>query len=227
MRRTLVLAMTVGLIVGVLATPGAAATGTLDGPDPAIWLSDPEGDVGDNGIEQGDPVAGSSGTAKANGNGTTITVNTTGLEPGHTYTMWVVYFNDSALCEDRGSGVAGCNGEDLRFAGGGVLFGNGQVVGASGTATFTARMNSGDGADTLGPPPPPFGFAPYQAGENNEFHVVIRSHGPKITGEVGEQIHTFGGGCTTEVGPAPEQQGDFPVPAAPGECGDVQLYVFS
>ncbi|MEA2058511.1 MAG: hypothetical protein U9O63_07310, partial [Actinomycetota bacterium] len=146
MRRTLVLAMTVGLIVGVLATPGAAATGTLDGPDPAIWLSDPEGDVGDNGIEQGDPVAGSSGTAKANGNGTTITVNTTGLEPGHTYTMWVVYFNDSALCEDRGSGVAGCNGEDLRFAGGGVLFGNGQVVGASGTATFTARMNSGDGA---------------------------------------------------------------------------------
>ena len=108
MRRTLVLAMTVGLIVGVLATPGLAATGTLDGPDPAIWLSDPEGDLGDNGIEQGDPVAGSSGSARLNENGATITVNTSGLEPGHAYTIWVVYFSDSTLCENRGSGVAGC-----------------------------------------------------------------------------------------------------------------------
>jgi hypothetical protein len=142
--------------------------------------------------------------------------------------MWVVYFSDSTQCEDRGTGNAGCNGEDLEFAGGGVVFGNGQVVGGSGKATFTARMNTGDGIISF-PPPPPFGFDLYEAGDNNEFHVVIRSHGPKIAGEVGEQIHTFNGGCTTQVGPPPENPGDFdfPVPAAPGECGDVQLYVFS
>jgi hypothetical protein len=166
-------------------------------------------------------VVGSSGTATVNENGATIKVKATGLEPGHAYTMWVVYFNDSDLCVD------GCNGADLPVAGGAVTFGDGQVVGGSGNATFTARMNNGDGVISW-PPPPPFGFALYEAGDNNEFHVVIRSHGPKIAGEVGEQIHTYIGGCMTEVGPPPENplDLDFPVPAAPGECGDVQLYVF-
>lgn len=226
MRRTIVLIMTIGLVVGGLAAPGSAETSTLDGPNPAIWLSDPEGDEGDNGIERGDQVAGSSGRALLNDNGATITVEATGLEPGHAYTMWVVYFNDQTLCADLGSGVAGCNGEDLSVVGGGVLFGDGKVVGGSGNATFSARMNDGDDAPPP-PPPPPFAFAPYQAGSGNEFHVVIRSHGPMIPGEVGAQIHTFGGGCDVNVGPAPEQPGDFPVPVAPGECGDVQLYVFS
>jgi hypothetical protein len=168
-------------------------------------------------------VVGSSGTAKVNENGATIKVKATGLEPGHAYTMWVVYFNDSTECFE------GCNGADLPDAGGAVTFGNGQVVGGSGNATFTARMNTGDGVTSPDHGPPPFGFALYEAGDNNEFHVVIRSHGPKIAGEVGEQIHTWGGGCTTQVGPPPENPGDFdfPVPAAPGECGDVQLYVFS
>ena len=139
--------------------------------------------------------------------------------------MWVVYFNDSTLCEDRGSGNAGCNGEDLSFADGGVAFGDGKVVGGSGKATFTARMNTGDGV--LGSPPPPFGFALYEAGDNNEFHIVIRSHGPKIAGEVGAQISTINGGCDfPDVGPVPEQPGDFPTPEFEGECGDVQLYVF-
>lgn len=225
MRRTFVLLMTLGLLVGVLAAPGAAKTNVLDGPDPAIWLSDPEGDVGGNGIEQGHPVAGSSGTAKLNKGGATITVKATGLVPGHTYTMWVVYFNDQTTC------VGACSGPDFfNGDGGGVLFGDGKVAGGNGTATFTARLNTGDNADEIvemPDPPPPFAGVAYEAGDNNEFHVVIRSHGPKIAGEVGPQLHTFIGGCDTEVGPQPPgTQGDFPVPSAPGECGDVQLYVF-
>lgn len=224
MRRLTVLLTVVFLLTGVLAAP-AAATTNLDGPDPAIWLADPDGiDVGD--VETGDDIDGASGTAKVNSNGATIAVNATGLEPSHTYTMWVVYFNDHTLCTDLGSGVAGCNGEDLPFAGGGVLFGNGQVAGGNGNATFVARLNTGDTADPP-PPPPPFAFAPYEAGDNNEFHVVIRSHGPIIRGEVGEQIHEFNGGCETQVGPLPEQPGEFPIPVEPGECGDVQLYIFS
>ena len=212
MRRLLLLLMTMAVqIVG--AVPASAGTTSLDGPDPAIWLS---------GAEQGDPVVGSSGTAKVNNNGAAIKVKATGLEKGHAYTMWVVYFSDQTECED------GCNGADLPAANGGVIFGNGQVAGGNGTATFTARLNNGDGADAVGnTPPPPFAFAPYEAGENNEFHVIIRSHGPKIPGEVGEQIHSYNGGCDFEVGPGPEQPGVFPVPALPGECGDVQLYIFS
>jgi hypothetical protein len=219
--------MAVGLLISVMAAPAAAKTTNLDGPNPAIWLADPDG-IGEGDIETGDDVANASGSARVNSNGATIKVNTTGLEPGHTYTMWVVYFSDQTLCEDRTSGNAGCNGEDLPFVnGGGVLFGNGQVAGGNGTATFTARLNTGDGADVDDTPPPPFAFAAYEAGEDNEFHVVIRSHGPKIPGEVGEQIHSFNGGCDTQVGPPPEAPGNWPVPVEPGECGDVQLFIFS
>jgi hypothetical protein len=217
--------MTLGLLVGVLAAPGAAKTNVLDGPDRAIWLSDPDGDDGDNGIEQGDPVAQSSGNAKIKKDGAQIRVRASGLVPGHTYTMWVVYFNDQTTC------VGACNGPDF-FAGdgGGVLFGDGKVAGENGKATFTARLNAGDNADEVGVgslPPPPGGGAAYQAGENNEFHVVIRSHGPQIEGKVDLQLSTFGGGCDTEVGPQPPGTlGEFPMPSAEGECGDVQLYVF-
>lgn len=228
MRRTFVLLMTLGLLVGVVAAPGVAKTTVLDGPADQ-WLSDPEGVDGDDGIEQGDPIAQSSGNAKVKKDGAEIRVRASGLEPGHTYTMWVVYFNDKTECDDFGSGNAGCNSEDLSMtaSGGGVMFGDGLVAPRNGKATFKAGLSTGDNASDLGLPPPPFGFAAYQAGENNEFHVVIRSHGPKIPGEVHLQISTFGGGCDMEVGPQPPgTPGDFPVPAAEGECGDVQLYVF-
>jgi hypothetical protein len=190
-----------------MAIPGYAATQTAE-PVAAFWLS------GYPDHAQFDAIDGASGTARLNDNGATITVKATGLESGHAYTMWVVYFNDKGECFD------GCNGPDLA-GNGGVNYGDGKVVGGSGNATFTTRMNPGDGP-TQGPP----GVVAYEH-LDPEYHVVIRSHGPTIAGEVSAQIHSFGGGCSVEVGPAPEQVGAFPVPSAPGECGDVQLYVFS
>jgi len=210
-------------LVALMMVSGAALAGgtTLDGPDPAFWLSDPDGVDGDNGIEQGDPIEGSSGVATVRDDSARIKVRTTGLEPGHTYTMWIAYFNDSSLCVD------GCNGADFATAGGGVIWGAGRIAGDNGQATFIANLSSGDGADDVGStPPPPFAFATYEAGSNNEFHVIIRSHGPRIPGQVHDQLTTFGGGCEVNVGPLPEQLGDFPVPAASGECGDIQLYIF-
>lgn len=192
----------------------------MDGPSPAIWLSDPDGVDGDSEIEQGDPVVGSSGQARIMKNGAEIKVKATGLEPGHAYTMWVVYFGDSLLCDD------GCNGPDLAPAGGGVIWGAGAIGGGNGQATFVAHLKNGDGADYDSSPPPPFAFAAYEAGPNNEFHVVIKSHGPTIAGLVHDQLSTYGGGCEVGVGPRPEEGGDFPVPSAPGECGEIQLYVF-
>lgn len=211
------------VLLAVTMVSGAALAGgtTLEGPDPAIWLSDPDGVDGDNGVEQGDSIEGSAGSARVGNQSAKIKVKATGLEPGHAYTMWVVYFSDSSLCVD------GCNGADLPVAGGGVIGASGRIAGGNGQATFVASLKNGDGADFVGnTPPPPFAFAPYEAGPNNEFHVVIRSHGPRIPGEVHDQLTTRDGGCAVEVGPKPEQPGDFPVPAAPGECGDIQLYVF-
>lgn len=207
MRRLFVtLVASATMLVG-MAVPGSAITQSAE-PIAAFWLS------GFPDHAQGDPIDGASGTARLNNNGATITVKATGLEAGHAYTMWVVYFNDKGEC------VGGCNGPDLSGLGG-VTYGDGKVVGGSGNATFVARMNPGDGP-TQGPP----GVVPYEH-IDPEYHVVIRSHGPAIPGEVSAQIHTFAGGCSVEVGPAPEEVGDFPVPSAPGECGDVQLYVFS
>lgn len=221
MRRSIVFLAVATFVASVAAPATASQQHVLDGPAPAIWLSDPEGVDGDNGIERGDTVDGSSGRAVVTNSRAQIKVKANGLEPGHAYTMWVVYFNDQTLC------VEGCNGADLG-TGGGVVYGTGRIASHNGSATFRANLRTGDGADAVGEtPPPPFAFAPYAAGESNEFHIVIRSHGPLIWGEIWDQLTTFGGGCTDEVGPAPEQPGDFPVPLAPGECGDVQLYVFS
>lgn len=209
------------LALMMISGTALAHSTALDGPKPAIWLSDPDGVDGDSGIEQGSAVEGSSGKAKVRHHSARIKVKATGLEPGHVYTMWVVYFNDSSKCVD------GCNGADFVAAGGGVIWGAGKIGNRAGKATFVAKLRNGAGAEYVGDtPPPPFAFAPYQAGSNNEFHVVIRSHGPKIRGLVRSQLGTYGGGCEVNVGPFPEQVGDFPVPAAPGECGDIQLYVF-
>lgn len=223
MRRTLSLVAVLALVL-VGTVPAAASGGAtfLDGPNPAIWLSDPEGVDGVSGIEQGDSVAGASGWARVHNDRAMIRVRATGLEPGHAYTMWVAYFNDQNACDGP------CNLPDLAIAGAGVIWGDGDVARANGVATFVAKLRSGAGAEYIGnTPPPPFAFAPLEVGVDNEFHVIIRSHGPVIAGELVEQLTTFGGGCDVNVGPVPEQVGDFPVPLAPGECGDVQLYVFS
>ena len=218
-RATSVLAIMSFVLIAALP---AGAAEKLEGPSPAMWLSDPDGVDGDSGIEQGDPVEGSSGFARVGKNGATISVRATGLEPWHAYTMWVVYFNDSMKCVD------GCNGPDFAAAGGGVIYGTGRIGWHNGKARFTDLIRNGDGESVVGEkPPPPFAFAPFKAGPNNEFHIVIRSHGPLIFGQIRDQITTYGGGCEVNVGPFPEQMVDLPVPLAPGECGDVQLYVFS
>lgn len=222
MRRVFAVGAVLALILAGAAQASAAPKTQLAGPDPAMWLSDPEGDDGDSGIEQGDPVEGSRGRAVVSRKGATIKIHATGLEPGHAYTLWVVYFNQSSLCVD------GCNGPDLAVAGGGSIWGDGEIAKANGTAVFKAKLKAGAGSEYLGTtPPPPFAFAAYEPGPDNEFHVVVRSHGPQIPGEVEAQLNTFGGGCVENVGPAPGEVGDFPVPAAPGECGEIQLYTFS
>lgn len=223
MRRSIAL-LAGAVLVMATATPVNASPNRhrLDGPAPAIWLSDPDGIDGDNGTERGDSVVGSRGRATVSHNKGRVAVRATGLVPGHVYTMWIVYFNDQTLCDD------GCNGADLVAAGGGVIWGDGSIANGNGKALFHTVLRTGDGAEYVGEtPPPPFAFAPYEANADNEFHVVIRSHGPLQPGEVWDQLTTFEGGCEVEVGPAPEEVEDFPVPLAPGECGDIQLYVFS
>lgn len=209
------------LLAMMMVSSTALAHTTELESEPGFWISDPDGVDGDNGIEQGDLVEGSAGSAAVTHDGAKIRVKATGLEPGHVYTMWVVYFNDSTLCD------GGCNGPDLAVAGGGVIGPFAGTIGADdGVNRFVARLETGDGGSYVGPPPPPFAFAAYEAGPDNEFHVVIKSHGPIIEDILRDQLTTYSVGCDVNVGPFPEQVGDFPVPAAPGECGEIQVHSF-
>jgi hypothetical protein len=222
MRRLIVLTV-VALVAATLTVPALAdGPETLDGPNPMMWLSDPDGVDGDSGIEQGDPIDGAKGTVRVGDSGARVRIKATHLEPGHAYSLWVVFFNDASLCVD------GCNGPDLGVAGGGSVWADGRVAPDSGQIVFNGWLEAGAGSEYVGElPPPPFAFAAYEPGPNNEFHVVVRSHGPADPDIVEEQISTFGGGCEVNVGPQPGEIGDFPVPSAPGECGEIQLYVFT
>lgn len=206
MRRLFAIVFVAGLFAALAATPAVAGTNTLT-PLPGgegHWLTTGGGEVD-----------GSSGHAVVNNDGATVSVHATGLEPGHAYTMWIVYFNDGGNdCEAGETGPnTNCGLGDLFASRGGIVYGDGKVVGGNGTATFTGRVNVGDGPD-IGPP----GVVSYDP-ENPDFHVIVRSHGPKIKGMVSEQTHSVEGGCDVEV-PAGE------TPDASGECGDVQLYIF-
>jgi hypothetical protein len=208
------------MLAGAVAPVSAAVdhlTPLLDGH--GAWLA---------GDDAGDEVAGSSGRATVNANGATVSVTATDLTPGHTYTMWIVYFNDATQCQfGESDPETNCGPGDLVAGRGGVNYADGKVAGGTGRATFSGRLNAGDGPDRGPMPPGQPGVVPYEPSDSPDFHVVLRSHGPKIPGEVSEQILTFEGGCDVEVGPPPGQSGpEFSIPVEPGECGDIQLYIF-
>ncbi len=134
--------------------------------------------------------------------------------------MSVVHFNNGTDCAaGEIAPPTNCGPLDFLAGLGGATFGDGKVVGGSGKATFTAHLKAGDA--------PSFAGAAYQPGESPDFHVVLRSHGPKLPGSAQIQGPDPFGGCLAEVGPPPGSAGpQYPIPANDGECGDVQLYIF-
>ena len=213
MKRLLVLLISMALLLSGPAAAAAAQPNTLTPSQngEGLWLTGPN---------PGSGVEGSSGTAKVGKNGTTITVNATGLVPGQVVTMWAAYFNDGTLCEYPQAGFSRCGFQDVVAGKGGVANGAGHVIGSSGTATFSTRLSVGDGPDIPIP-----GSVAYEPSDSPDYVVIVRSHGPKIPGQVSDQIHMVFGGCLTDVGPPPGGTGGE-IPDAEGECGDMQLYVF-
>lgn len=135
-------------------------------------------------------VVGSSKLVR-NKNGVSLTLNTSGLEPGSAVTVWWVVFNNPGAC------AGDCDGTDLGNpnVAGDVIYGAGHVVGGNGTANFAAHLNEGDSGGSLFPQPSP-GLID---AETAEIHIVVRSHGPAIPGMIDEQIHTVNGGCPPNV----------------------------
>ena len=124
-------------------------------------------------------------------NGVNFRFATNGLNSGHAYTLWVVIWNAPQNCED------GCDGFDLftETALPDMLYGAGNVVGGSGQATFSGRIQVGDASGSV---QAPLGLAanglmyPYDA----EIHFIVKDHGPKLPAYMPDMIQTLAGGCT-------------------------------
>jgi hypothetical protein len=169
----------------------------------------------------GMPVEGARSSLLRNASGLRMTIHTTNLPSGDTFTVWWVIFNNPENCEHPIEGLMACSEEDLftESVGTSVLYAAGNSVGGNGRSTFASslRVNDLTGCQT---PFDAFGLCrdglvnPYGA----EVHFVVRSHGPKIPGLVNEQIGTFAGGCTPET--------SFGAGDGPNVCNDLQFGIF-
>jgi hypothetical protein len=129
--------------------------------------------------------------------GVDATVSTTGLSAAGAYSWWWVVFNRPQYCVD------GCGLDDLPVGAtpisngdprvrASLLWGGGFVSDDTGAVNAAARLERGA-------PPGEVRFGPGLSNlKKAEIHVVLRSHGEAVAGEIADQIGSFDGGCTPE-----------------------------
>lgn len=165
-----------------------------------------------NFVSGGDPIGES--TLHRNGNGITVNFKTTKLVPGHAYTLWWVVWNNPEFCAGEACVEADfANADDIEVE---LLYAAGSVAGNNGKGNFSGHLKVGDASGSVNVNI--FGLPSYgglKDAHKAEIHAVLRSHGPKIPGLVGEQINSYEGGCVVNF-PAFTQ-----IPEEVGECGDI------
>jgi hypothetical protein len=122
--------------------------------------------------------------------GATQEIQAVGLPAGDAVTSWWVIFNNPENCSN---GV--CNGDDVlpmpgnALAGVSVVYADGQVVSADGTAIFRATLSKNDTTGAV--------FGPGLINlRGAEIHYVLRTHGSAQIGEtLNAQLTTINGGC--------------------------------
>jgi hypothetical protein len=152
--------------------------------------------------------------------GVTGTLRTRGLEPGP-HTMWWVVWNNPAAC-----GADGCSEADFGKpeVDADIGYAAGVVVGESGRGAFAARLQEGR---PLAGFPAEFGITSGSGlidAAGAEVWLVVRSHGPRIPGLVGEMTHTFHAGCDYSVFGGLIAEDSYGT-AGPNTCTDIQFAV--
>lgn len=152
-------------------------------------------------------VAGASAQLVRNDNGITYRLNTTGLDAGNAYTLWLVVINNPSACS-----ATPCSAPDIinnAATDSQVRFAAGHLAGGSGNGTFAGRVGEG----------PLSGWLSGRSLEDSkgaEIHLVVNDHGPAIAEFMPGMISTYRGGCS-DSSPFP---GVFPATAlADGEAG--------
>lgn len=177
------------------------------------------------------------GTSKVvrTGGGVSYRLSTSGLEPGHAYTLWFVVFNDPAGCITPNA----CIGDDVVNADAepDMAYAAGHVVGGSDRATFAGSQRVGALAGSVNAPVLPASLA---NGLTNplgaEIHLVVHHHGPKLPDYMPDMIQSIDGGCVDagvpfEGAPSPWNLYDGDPPEGgfgrrgPNTCSSVQFAV--
>lgn len=142
---------------------------------------------------------------------------TSGLEPGYAYTLWWGIINQPENCNDTPCSLADLANSEIKAD---FLFVSGRVADESGTAIFSGSLLENDGStsvnDQLGLPIDVGGLLDAQKAQ---IQLLLRSHGPAVSGMVDDQISTYGGGCTDFLAPFSE------IPDEEGECAEMQVSV--
>ena len=117
------------------------------------------------------------------------------------YTVWWVIFNNPEFCID------GCDADDLEIleVNASAFWATGGIVGDDNVGTFNAQL--GENQLPMGENQVLFGGGLVDS-FGAEIHLIPRTHGDVIPGQVEQQITTFNGGCP------------------PNDCFDVQFAVF-
>lgn len=152
-------------------------------------------------------------------NGLTVNYKSDNLIPRHTYTMWWVIFNNPEACATQPCTMDDfMNAEEVQPV---LLYGAGHLVGQSGKGNFSSHIKVGDDSGSINELlglPEVEGLLEGKA-FTAEVHMILRSHGPAIPGQINEQISAFPGGCEVEFEPFTE------IPDEKGECGDVEMSI--
>ena len=127
--------------------------------------------------------------------GVSYSLRTSGLEPGHAYTLWIVVFNNPAACATPYA----CGEPDIvgnAAAQPDMLYAAGHVVGGSGTGTFGGHLKVGDGDGSVSAPVA--GLPAYTLLDPYGAMVIfaLHDHGPMLPAYMPDMITSVAGGCT-------------------------------
>ncbi len=167
--------------LALAALPAGAAPAQISST-PVFWHAQ-------SGNVMGTPVGdGAEAQLVRTANGISYSLQTSGLRPGHAYTVWVVVINNPAACA-----ATPCSPVDILqtpATNATVTYGTGHVVGASGRAGFGGHLRTGPIAG---------GWLPGIALENPygaDIHLVLNDHGEVLPDYLPEMIQTYRAGCT-------------------------------
>lgn len=126
-------------------------------------------------------------------NGVNYSVATSGLSPGHAYTLWIVIFNDPGGCITAWA----CSPDDIVNADArpDMMYAAGHLVGGSGTATFSGRRAAWDLGGSANEPValPAYGL---EDPSGAEIWFAVHDHGPVDPAYLPDMIQSIDGGCT-------------------------------